>query len=161
MPNLWKRVVCVDASFVLQLLVEAPWTQQAESLCKHWRQSETGLVAPTLLYYELCNVLHQHTRQNILLPEEAQVALETAITFEINLYGDIALHHQAARLARRLHLPAAYDTHYLALCERLNANFWTADKRLYNSVHEALPWVYSLQEYEIDDTPSASHTPEP
>lgn len=150
MPNLWKRVVCVDASFVLQLLIEAPLTQPAESLWMHWRQSEAELIAPTLMYYELCNVLHQHIRRNVLMPEEAHAALETALALEIKLYGDVALHFDAAHLAHRLHLPAAYDAHYLALCERLNADLWTADKRLYNSIHEALPWVYLLQEFEAD-----------
>lgn len=150
MPNLWKRVVCVDASFVLQLLIEAPLSQPAELLWIHWRQSKAELVAPTLVYYELCNVLHQHIRRNILTPEEAQMALETAIAFEITLYGDVALHQQAAHVAQRLHLPATYAAHYLALCERLNADFWTADQRLYNSVHAALPWVYLLQETEGD-----------
>lgn len=144
MPSSWKRAVCVDASFVLQLLVEAPLTQQAESLWVQWRQSEAELIASTLLYYELCNILHQHIRRNVLMPEEAQSALETAMAFEIKLYDDVALYRQAARLAHRLHLPAAYDAHYLALCERLNADFWTADKRLYNSVHEALSWVHLL-----------------
>jgi predicted nucleic acid-binding protein len=149
MPNLWKRVVCVDSSFVLQLLIEASLTPQAESLWAHWHQSEVELIAPTLLYYELCNVLHQYVRRNALVLEEAQAALDIAIAFEIKFYGDIALHQQAARLAHRLQLPATYDAHYLALCERFSANFWTADKRLYNSVHDALPWVYSLQDYEL------------
>ncbi|MGB5634968.1 MAG: hypothetical protein WBM86_19605 [Waterburya sp.] len=36
-------------------------------------------------------------------------------------YGDKALHERALALARSLNLSAAYDAHYLALAERVNA----------------------------------------
>jgi hypothetical protein len=45
---------------------------------------------------------------------------------------------------RPLSLPAAYDAHYLALAERVGAEFWTTDRRLANKVREALPWVHLL-----------------
>jgi len=132
------------------LLVEAKWTRQAESLWAQWCEAEVNLIAPTLLYYEICNILHQQVRHNDLLPEEAQSALEMVSVFKITFYGDILLHYQAARLARNLELSATYDAHYLALCEKYGVEFWTADKRLYNSVHSALPWVHLLQESEVD-----------
>jgi hypothetical protein len=31
-------------------------------------------------------------------------------------------------------LPATYDAHYLALAERENCEFWTADTRLFNAI---------------------------
>ena len=37
--------------------------------------------------------------------------------------------------------PTAYDTAYLALAQLDRCDFWTADRRLYNTVKEELPWV--------------------
>lgn len=150
MPSLPQPLICIDANLLLQLLVEAQWTLQAEALWIQWCNSEARLIAPSLLYYEICNILHQYTRRNELVPEDAQSALEMVTLFNITFYDDVLLHYQAARLARTLQLPATYDAHYLALCEQYGAEFWTADKRLYNSVHDALPWVHLLQEYEAD-----------
>jgi alpha-galactosidase len=47
-------------------------------------------------------------------------------------------------LAQRLALPAAHDAHYLALAERLGAEFWTADQRLVRAVQPQLSWVHGL-----------------
>jgi predicted nucleic acid-binding protein len=44
-------------------------------------------------------------------------------------------------LASQFNLAATYDAHYLALAERENCEFWTADERLYNSVRDRFSWV--------------------
>ena len=59
----------------------------------------------------------------------------------ISLYTDDDLHDRAMDFAGRFRLPAAYDSHYLALADRLGVEFWTADQKLYNTVSAALPWV--------------------
>ncbi len=80
-----------------------------------------------------------------MLPEEAHAALQAALAFDIHLYGDDRLHSRAFALAQRFSLPAAYDAHYLALAERLEAEFWTADERLVRKVEAQLPWVHLLE----------------
>lgn len=59
----------------------------------------------------------------------------------ITLYGDRDLHRRALSLAKQLSLPAAYDAHYLALAERLNAELWTADRCLAERAQPTMPWV--------------------
>ncbi|MCU0571091.1 MAG: type II toxin-antitoxin system VapC family toxin [Oculatellaceae cyanobacterium Prado106] len=49
-------------------------------------------------------------------------------------------------MAQELGLSATYDAHYLALTERLNAEFWTCDRRLFNTVQARLPWVHLVME---------------
>ena len=39
------------------------------------------------------------------------------------------------------------DAHYLALAERENCEFWTADTRLLNALKGNLPWVRKLEDY--------------
>ena len=51
----------------------------------------------------------------------------------------------ALRWAARLGQRAAYDAQYLALAERLGAEFYTADRRLASLAEAAgLPWVRSI-----------------
>ena len=81
---------------------------------------------------------------DLLSIEEMEGALQDALHLGIVLYGNSQipqLHEMAINLAKTLKLSAAYDAHYLALSKLLNAEFYTADKRLYNSVKLSLNWV--------------------
>jgi len=60
----------------------------------------------------------------------------------IKLFGDSALHQTAMRLATQFSLPGTYNAHYLALAQRLEAELWTTDKKLVNSVVADFPNVH-------------------
>ena len=137
--------ICVDASLVVRLLVSGATESPVVQLWKGWHEAGCFLVAPTLLFYEVSNALHRYTAQGELLPEEVAEALEAALGMGITLYGDADLHRRALELAERFSLPATYDAHYLALAERLGAEFWTADRRLTRAVQAALQWVHLLE----------------
>lgn len=94
--------------------------------------------------YEVANVLHQYVRHSSLQPEEAGDALRIALSLNIQLYRDTALHTQAANLARELELPATYDAHYLALAQQMGATFWTADQRLIRKVDSKLDFMRGI-----------------
>jgi predicted nucleic acid-binding protein len=44
-------------------------------------------------------------------------------------------------LAEKHALAAIYDAHYLVVAEQLDAELWTADRRLFEAVSDALPSV--------------------
>lgn len=134
--------ICVDASIVVPLVVENQNSQRVNELWVDWHETGSRLIAPTLLYYEVTNALRRYLVAGQLLEEEVRVALQAALQLEISLYGDDHLHLQALQLATRFSLPATYDAHYLALAERYQADFWTADRRLVNAVQKVLPWVH-------------------
>jgi predicted nucleic acid-binding protein len=128
-----SKVICIDANFVVRLLTDnAPSTFR--TLWIQWQESEYTIVAPGLIYYEVSNALHRMSLGGQLLPEQADRSLNEALNLNITLYGDAELHREAFTLARSLKLSATYDSHYLALAQRLGCEFWTADKRLFNSV---------------------------
>ena len=136
--------VCVDASLAIRLLESADPDSAPVRLWRDWHEAERGIVAPSLLYYELTSALRRYVAHNELLPEEAIRLLDIALTLDITFYGDAELHRRALKLVESLSLPAAYDGHYLALAERLGAELWTADGHLVRSVHQAMPWVHFL-----------------
>ena len=134
-------VVCIDANFVVGLLTDNTPESSFDRLWVQWQNSKYTPVAPALIYYEVSNAFYRLLLARQLLPALAGQALDEAWNLNITLYGDAELHRQALTLARSLRLPATYDAHYLALAQRLECEFWTADRRLVNSVQATLPWV--------------------
>ncbi len=137
--------ICVDASLVIRLLASGAPESPVVQWWREWHESGHPLVAPTLLYYEVSNALRRYITRGELLPDEAAEALEATLRLGIILYGDADLHRRALELARRFSLSTTYDAHYLALAERLGAEFWTADRRLTGAVQATLPWVKLLE----------------
>ena len=140
-----EKISCVDANFVVRLVNNPSETSPYLTLWDRWEQSQTQIIAPTLLCYEVTNVFHRMRRAGQLLDTEAQQSLNNALNLSIRFYGDRQLHQQALEIAQQFNLPAAYDAHYLALAQRFKAVLYTGDKRLFNTVHPTLPWIDLVQ----------------
>lgn len=140
-----SSTICVDASLVMRLLLSGEYASPVAVLWKEWHEAESLIVAPTLIHYEVSNALRRYVVHGELLPEEAAEALEAALQLGVILHGDTVLHRRALALAEHLELTTAYDAHYLALAERLGAEFWTVDQRLVNTVSKALPWIHEAR----------------
>jgi len=130
---------------VVQLVVGGAQADKISNFWLTWLDGSRPLVAPTLLYYEVSNAIHRYLVHGYLLPQAADEALIAALSLDISLYEDQDLHHRSLKLARRFSLPATYDAHYLALSERLGAEFWTVDRRLARIVSADLPWVHLVE----------------
>lgn len=139
-----SAVVCVDASFIVRMLT-SDTPDSFDNLWNQWQESGYAIVAPTLIYYEISNSFHRSAIAGQLLPQEAVRLLQNVLNLNITLYGDAELHREALNLAAQLRLPATYDAHYLALAQRLECEFWTADRRLFNAVQATLSWVNLVQ----------------
>jgi predicted nucleic acid-binding protein len=134
-------IICVDANFVVLLLSLQPSGNPFEELWNSWQDS-CKIIAPSLFSYEVANAFHRAAKAGQISQSEAQRFLETALDLDITFYGDPNLHKQALKIAQRFNLSASYDAHYLALTERMNAEFWTADARLFNSVRSLFNWIH-------------------
>jgi predicted nucleic acid-binding protein len=138
MPSSWT---CLDAGIVVRLFTE-PTNQEIQSLWRRWLSGDRHLTAPTLIRYEISNALFRTLRRDGLDALAIDRTIRAAFALPIQLHRDDDLHREAVGIAFRFALAAAYDAHYLALAERLDADFWTADKKLANAVGTALPWVH-------------------
>ena len=139
------KVICVDANFVIWLVQATSETSPFIVLWDEWQEQNYQIIAPTLFGYEVTNVFHRMSLAGQISPEEAEQLLEEVLNLGITLYGDKALHEKALALVRSLNLSAAYDAHYLALAERVNAQFYTSDKRLFNSVKDTINWIHLVK----------------
>lgn len=132
-------VACVDASLVVRLLgadlaVLPVWERLV--------QSNGDVIAPSLLYYEVVNALHQQQRLGLVTAELAALQLDRCLRLPIELHGDAQLHSRALKIAHEHHLQATYDAHYVALAERFRVPLWTCDRRLAAELRNELPEVH-------------------
>lgn len=138
-----QNIVVVDTSLALKWVVYETDTPLARVLLSNWMQQSTIILAPDLLIYEITNILYKRMRKNELTLESATSAfsllMRTNLSFEAIKNETLSL--KALDFAKRYNLPATYDAHYLALAEREQCEFWTADERLYNAVKEQIAWV--------------------
>lgn len=141
MSNSW---ICVDASLVVRLVVDPNdklvWPQWEE-----WESDGLRFAAPSLIYFEVTNAIYQYQRHGLLSTNSVQEALEAALALPISLHGEADLHRKALSLTQRYSLSATYDAHYLALAEMLGVDFWTMDRRLFDTVSSDLHWVKLLR----------------
>ncbi|MEA5565470.1 type II toxin-antitoxin system VapC family toxin [Anabaena sp. UHCC 0399] len=137
-----KQLICVDANFVVKLINNYSETSPYLILWDNWEQNKIQIIAPTLLSYEVTNVFHRIQLAKQLLKTEARESLNLALNLPIQFYGDSQLHQQAWEVAQQFNLSATYDAHYLALSQRFQADFYTGDKRLFNTVSSAFDWVH-------------------
>lgn len=144
--------ICVDAGVILKLVLNEPDSAKAEALWKHWANNGFRLMAPSLFPYEITAVIRKAIRQDRLSVARGQQALRQALAFGVRLYTFPGIHDRALELAVQFNRSSAYDEHYLALAEKTGNEFWTADKRLYNAVHDKLPWVHWLGDFHLSGT---------
>ncbi len=140
------ETVCVDASFVVRLLLAGSNDHVSVVRWRQWRDEGLVPVAPALLHYEVANALYRYERMGELVADEVDEALALALLLDIRLVEDDDLHRRAVAAAREYDLGAAYDAHYLALGKRLDCEVWTFDSKLARSVGDKLPQL-RLVEY--------------
>ena len=139
------KIVCLDASFIIRYLTSKDTESIYQQYWSQWKADGYTLIAPTLIMYEVLNAFHRANLAGQMTPDEVEEFLERALNLGLRFYGDAQLHREALKMAQKYKLPATYDAHYLALAERLGIELWTADKRLYNTVHDSLDWVHFIE----------------
>jgi predicted nucleic acid-binding protein len=139
-------MICVDAGPVIHLVL-FPEHVFVQELWTRWEESQQVITAPALLYYEVTNGLYRYQRQGLLSSHTVDIALRAALALPIQVVSDPDLHRQARAFASQYNLSAVYDAHYLALAERLGAELWTRDKRLFNALEPFdLKWLKLIKD---------------
>ena len=137
-------VVADSGVLVSAHLQDEPTHECSLALVRALAEGSVRWLAPTLLPYEFTNAMLKALRAGRLEEESLELRIaETAKLAVLPVAVDqIGVQAAARRLGR-----SAYDASYIALAEQLGAPFITADRRLYNAVHEALPWVIWIEDW--------------
>jgi predicted nucleic acid-binding protein len=140
--------ICLDSGIALKLVLPEEDSRQARDLWEFVVKSGIQPAAPPLFSYEITAVLRKCVYRETITLEYGRAALKKLLRLNIQLVTFPEIHWQAWDLARRLNRPTAYDTHYLALAGYLNCEFWTADKRLYNSASREISQIRLLHSFQ-------------
>lgn len=143
MPSSTPAVV-IDAGIGLYTVIDVPLGESAQAAWTRWQEDGVAVYAPAMWRSEVTSVLHKLFHLGQLTEAEAEAALETALTLDVQIVeADDELCRQSFRWATRLNTAAAYDAFYVALAERLGAPLWTGDRRLANNARQnGASWVY-------------------
>ncbi|MBI2832293.1 MAG: type II toxin-antitoxin system VapC family toxin [Chloroflexi bacterium] len=126
--------VCVDSSVALAWLLITQQNDKADALRKEWRESGVQLLGPPLFRAEVESVLRQNVFFKKILPEDGEEAFSIFLAIPIKIIDTPAMYRKAWELAKKFNLPVCYDTQYLAVAELEDCEFWTADRRFFNSL---------------------------
>ena len=149
-----QPAVVIDAGIGVASVLDLPLSAATGRAWDEWRGANAEIYAPELWRYEVTSVIRKAWALGNLEADEAQDGLATALALEVTLVAaDDELCSSAFRWADRLRQTAAYDGFYLALAARLQADFWTTDRRLVNTVRQAgVTWAHWIGELETDST---------
>jgi predicted nucleic acid-binding protein len=150
-----KQVV-IDASVALKWrLRDEEETDQADSLLEDFLIGQLDLHTPTLFDYEITNALKVAVTMGRLTEAEAITGISDFQQYDIQRYGFRAIQILALRIASQ-HQRSVYDSAYLALAQSKELWFYTGDKRLFNAVGQALPWVKWIGDYQLEFIPGGA-----
>ncbi len=138
-----KKVV--DASIVIKWYIPEENSDASLGLLRKWLLDGDEIVVPALLFYEVTSVLRKAIVKEIITYKEAEDIIEHLHGLGLfTKLGNEILHKDALRLAQTYNCFTAYDTSYLALAIEEGCEFWTADKKFYNTIKGKLPRINLL-----------------
>jgi predicted nucleic acid-binding protein len=122
--------------------------ETVEACFLRWAQEGRDLYAPEWWLAEVVSVLRQHVYGKLISPARARDAVKDIFLLDVNRVPlDVLLCQRALDWAESIQHSRIYDAVYLALAEQLNAELWTADKRLVNAAHAAgADWAHWIGE---------------
>ncbi len=140
--------VVADANIALKWVLTESDSQLARALLAEWKKKKISVYVPTLLTYEVTNILYREVRAGRITSETAKDGINMILRAVSPVFSrNSALNLRAMALAKQFGLSAAYDTHYLALAERKECPLWTADTRMWRAVKEQFDWVHWMGDY--------------
>lgn len=97
---------------------------------------------------EATSVIRRLAYHKIILPHEGETAIEDIFALGVEIIPtDQSLCREAWKWAEQLQQARIYDSLYVALAERYQADLWTDDKRLFNALKQhKVEWVYKPNE---------------
>lgn len=126
--------IVVDANILIAFALSDESLQtKAHQILSGWHSSGEQLIAPRLFRSEITAVVRKVVHQGRINPDQGRTILAQLLLYPVEFYEDDALLKEAYELAVQFNRPRAYDTQYVALANRFQCDFWTADERLVNS----------------------------
>ena len=141
-------MIVVDASTAAKWLFPEEHSQKASELATATLVAQERIVAPSLFWIEIANILRQRMRRADLTLTHALNLFERFQEIPIMSHSPSGLSLRALTLADQYRRPAVCGAHYVALAEILGVNLWTDDQRLLRTLNGKLPFVKWIGDYQ-------------
>lgn len=140
-------MIVVDASLAAKWLFAEEHTDQAVELLAATITAGERIMAPSLLWIEVANILRQRIRQTSLTLEQALELFDRFQEIPVTRHSPSGLSRRALLLANQHQMAAVYDAHYVALAEILEVDLWTDDRRLLRALGDKISFVKWIGDY--------------
>ncbi|MHB8516609.1 MAG: type II toxin-antitoxin system VapC family toxin [Dehalococcoidia bacterium] len=144
----------LDASVAVKLVLDEALSETAHALVRDALLARRPIVAPPLLPSEVTNAVYQQERRKLISAREADEALRRFLALPVQLVALTDVFVEALAHARRHRLAATYDSQYIVVAERLDADLWTADATLIRSLPRSARRVRWIGDYVSSRGPS-------
>ncbi len=110
--------------------------------------SKSQPAAPALWANETTSAIAKAVHFGEITESEGRQALERLQELGVRLFiPDASQNHAAFDWTLRMKRASAYDSYYLVLAQALECDFWTADRRLFNTLKDdRLVWLHWIEE---------------
>jgi predicted nucleic acid-binding protein len=133
----------IDSSVAVKWVLAEKEDAKARKLRDEYRNAIHELFAPDVFTTELAHALTRAERQKRITPGEALVLWTDVMTAAPTLIRAVPLTPRALEISSQMHI-GVYDCLYVALAEREQCEFITADDRLVRNLHSTFPLINSL-----------------
>ena len=140
-------MVVVDASLVVKMVVPEQFSDLAKALALSWDVQGIELAAQDFMASEYASALRKKIREEMLTRDDAKRLMSELYQSGIAFSPSRSFHNRAIDLSVQLNQRLAYDSHYLALAESLDCDFWTADRPFYRAARGSHPRVRWIGNY--------------
>lgn len=147
------RSLVVDASVAIKWFNPAEALAESANLIREdYAEGRIALVVPVFWDYEMVSGIHKAVARGDLTPDEGREAVRLIVAVQAQRVP-LPSPDESYELAQR-YQRSIYDSWYVALAHQIGGELWTADRKLYNAVHETLPFVRWLRDYQrAEDNP--------
>lgn len=139
---------CVDACVAVKWALETePFSDKAKALLRQLGTSGTRLIAPPIFPSKVDSVIRRMVFDGDMIVTEAKNAYRILDEAAVEIVDMPEIRQRAREIAEQFNERYVYDATYAALAELRKCDFWTADKRFYDTVKTALTFVKYLGGY--------------
>ncbi len=140
----------LDASVALKWQFEdEEATRSAITLLEDFIEGKIELISPTLFPYEVLSAINVAINKKRIHESAGYKAINYITSLGIELKSINDLIAPIFSQARKYRL-SPYDCAYIVLAEKEKCDFYTGDKKLFNSIQKLLAWVKWIGDYRSD-----------
>ncbi len=132
-----SNTAVLDANISICTVVNSPLSESASQLRDNLSRNDIRVFVPRLWVPEVTSVIRKLVFTNLLSRENGRSSLKLLLTSNVNFIEDeTPLAVEAYTWAERLGRKTVYDCFYIALADHLEAELWSADIKLINSLKD-------------------------